>query len=78
MAELNAADYAILALIILVLFAGLLAAGNMGNLFRPLSPQTEAINQLYRFIYISGSAVGSIFLGALFFIIYRFREKGVK
>lgn len=75
MAELKTGDYVLLSGIILMLFAALLVVGNFGNLYKPLSPQTVAINELYRFIYISGSAVGSIFLGSLFFIVYRFREK---
>ncbi|MEM4280619.1 MAG: hypothetical protein QXQ70_05345 [Candidatus Caldarchaeum sp.] len=75
MTELKSTDYILLAGIIFIIFVALLVVGNFGNLFKPLSPETVAINQLYQFIYISGSAVGAIFLGAFFFIIYRFREK---
>ncbi|MDW8359607.1 MAG: hypothetical protein RMK31_03355 [Candidatus Caldarchaeum sp.] len=76
MSDLKPSDYAVLTGTIIVLFVALLVVGNFGNLLIPLSPQTVAINRLYQFIYISGSAVGAIFLGALFFIVYRFREKG--
>ncbi|MDW8084136.1 MAG: hypothetical protein RMI49_02925 [Candidatus Caldarchaeum sp.] len=75
MSELNKTDYLTLALIIFAIFAALLVVGNFGNLFEPLSPQTIQINRLYQFVYISGSAVGAIFLGALFFMLYKFREK---
>jgi len=64
-----------LAGVILVIFALLMLVGNFGNLFKPVSPETVMINNLYRFIYISGSAVGAIFLGALIFLSIRFREK---
>ncbi|MEM1943424.1 MAG: hypothetical protein QW420_04585 [Candidatus Caldarchaeum sp.] len=76
MSDIRPADYAVLTGMIIGLFAALMVVGNFGNLYQPLSPETVAINRLYQFIYISGSAVGSIFLGSLFFIIYRFREKG--
>jgi len=75
MADLKAKDYGVLAFIIAVIFVFLLVMGNYGEFLQPLSPQTQAITSIYRFVYISGSAVGAIFLGALFFIIYRFREK---
>ena len=76
--SLSSSDYMAMAGIILVIFALLMLAGNFGNLFKPLSPETVMINNLYRFIYISGSAVGAIFLGALIFLSIRFREKGGK
>ncbi len=77
MVEMEPTDYLTLTAIIIALFTALLIIGNFGNLFTPLSPETIAINRLYQFIYISGSAVGAIFLGALFFMIYRFRDKKV-
>ena len=73
--SLTTNDYTAMAGIILIIFALLMLAGNFGSLFKPLSPETMMINNLYRFIYISGSAVGSIFLGALIFLSIRFREK---
>ncbi len=73
--NLTSNDYMALTGVILIIFALLMLAGNFGNLFKPLSPETIMINNLYRFIYISGSAVGSIFLGALIFLSIRFREK---
>jgi hypothetical protein len=76
MSEVRTTDYLILALIIFAIFSTLLVLGNFGQLFRPLSPQTIEINRLYQFVYIAGSAVGSIFMGALFFMMYKFREKG--
>ncbi|MEM0440656.1 MAG: hypothetical protein QXF45_03840 [Candidatus Caldarchaeum sp.] len=76
MSELTKTDYLTLTLIIIAIFTGLLVLGNFGNLFEPLSPQTIQINSLYQFVYISGSAVGAIFLGALLFMLYKFREKG--
>lgn len=76
MSELTRTDYLMLTLIIFAIFTALLVIGNFGNLFQPLSPQTVQINRLYQFVYISGSAVGAIFLGALFFMLYKFREKG--
>lgn len=76
MSNLSNIDYLTLTLIIFGIFAALLVIGNFGELFQPLSPQTVQINRLYQFVYISGSAVGAIFLGALFFMLYKFREKG--
>ncbi|HID04415.1 MAG TPA: hypothetical protein EYH45_01805 [Candidatus Caldiarchaeum subterraneum] len=73
--SLTSNDYMALAGVILVIFALLMLVGNFGNLFKPVSPETVMINNLYRFIYISGSAVGAIFLGALIFLSIRFREK---
>lgn len=75
MSQLTTTDYLTLALIIFGIFAALLVIGNFGNLFEPLSPQTIQINRLYQFVYISGSAVGAIFLGALLFMLYKFRDK---
>ncbi len=76
--SLTSNDYMAMAGIILVIFALLMLVGNFGNLFKPLSPETVMINNLYRFVYISGSAVGAIFLGALIFLSIRFRERGEK
>jgi len=73
--KLSGNDYMALAGIILFIFAALMLVGNFGNLLRPVSPETVMINQLYQFIYISGSAVGAIFLGALIFLSIRFRER---
>ncbi|MCS7110434.1 MAG: respiratory chain protein (SoxI-like) [Candidatus Caldarchaeum sp.] len=74
MSQITNTDYLLLTLIIFGIFAALLVIGNFGNLFEPLSPQTIQINRLYQFVYISGSAVGAIFLGALLFMLYKFRE----
>jgi uncharacterized membrane protein len=78
MNELAAKDYAVFALIVAALFVFLLVVGNFGNLLQPFSIEAIKINALYQFIYISGSAVGALFGGALIFIVYRFREKGGK
>ncbi len=76
MEKLSAGDYAAWAGIIIALFAALLALGNFGQLFEPVSPETVRINQLYQFIYVSGSAVGAIFLGSLIWMSIKFRERG--
>ncbi|MEM0349172.1 MAG: hypothetical protein QXD24_03195 [Candidatus Caldarchaeum sp.] len=76
MSQVTKNDYLILTLIIFAMFTALLVLGNFGQLLRPVSPQTIEINRLYQFVYISASAVGSIFIGALFFMMYKFREKG--
>lgn len=72
---LTSRDYGILALIVAALFITILVMGDFGNLYRPLTVQTSRIAHIYQFIYISGAAVGSLFMGALLWMIWRFRER---
>ena len=73
--SLKGRDFAGIAGIALVFFIVFLVLGNFGNIFKPLSPETVRISQLFQFIYIAGLAVGSIFLSALIFLSVKFRER---
>ncbi|GBC68717.1 hypothetical protein HRbin01_00401 [archaeon HR01] len=73
--KLTGKDYGVFALIVAVLFVVILLMGDFGMLYKPLTAQTARIAPIYQFIYISGAAVGSLFMGALFWMIWRFREK---
>ncbi len=76
MSQLSLRDYGIFIIIVAALFLIILLMGDFGNLYRPLSAQTARIANIYRFIYISGAAVGALFMGALFWMIWKFRERG--
>jgi hypothetical protein len=76
MTQLSGRDYGVLILIVAALFIVILVMGDFGSLYRPLTVQTSRIAGIYRFIYISGAAVGALFMGALFWMIWKFRERG--
>lgn len=74
--KLQGRDYGVLILIVAALFLIILVMGDFGMLYRPLTLQTSRIGPIYQFIYISGAAVGALFMGALFWMIWKFRERG--